>query len=338
MRTFGIDYIDYPYHVLEEVKVYEKSWKIPEEEINKRIDLRNELIFTIDPKNSKDLDDAIHIKLINESTKLYEIGVHIADASYFLNKDSILDKEALNRATTVYLVHKNIPMLPRILSENVSSLLKGHDRLSVSCLFNVYENGEFEENSKPKFFLSIINSAAKLSYELAQELLNDDSSIEYEKLEEDEKPSNKDKFYNIRQSLKLLNTITRQFKRKRIESGALIIDNKEVWFELNENLKPNTYKIKAKQESNYLIEELMLLANKFCAEFIYKNLEENALIRRHSFLNDNKFAEIQRYIMNNRLNIDFETSKELNTCLDNLKQTDTVKYIVNFIFILVLTI
>lgn len=328
LRTFGIDYIEYPYHVMEEVRVFEKNWKIPEDEIKKRVDFRNELIFTIDPKNSKDLDDAIHIKLIDEGRKLYQIGVHIADASYFLNKDSILDKEALNRATTVYLVHKNIPMIPRILSENVCSLLKGQDRLTVSCLFNVYENGEFEENSLPKFCLSIINSTAKLTYELAQDLLGD-KLIEYEKLEDDEKPCTKEAFYKIIQSLNKIKTIAMQFKSKRIESGALIIDNKEVFFDLNENSKPNSYRIKGKQDTNYMIEELMLLANKFCAEFIYKNLEENALIRRHSFLNDNKFSEIQRYIVNNKLDIDFETSKELNTCLDSLKRTDRVRFIVS---------
>jgi len=328
LRTFGIDYIEYPTQVIEEVKVYEKGWTIPEEELKKRLDLRNELIFTIDPKRSKDLDDAIHIKMIDESKKLYQIGVHIADASYFLNKDSFLDKEALNRATTVYLVHKNIPMLPRILSENIISLLKGEERLTVSCIFNLYENGEIEENSQPKFCLSVIKSASKLSYELAQRLISEPESVQYETLEVDEKPTSNEVLQKMKENLIIINKISKFLKRKRIENGALIIENKEVCFELDDNSKPNSYYIKSKQDTNYMIEELMLLANKFCAEFIFNNLKESALIRRHSFLNDNKFSEIQRYIMTNKLHLDFESSKELNSCFDKLRQTESVKYIV----------
>lgn len=309
------------------------DWSVPEEIIRMRHDLRSELIYTVDPYHSKDLDDAISCKLIDEKTGLLEIGVHIADPSYFIPKDSLIDKEALNRVTTVYLVQKNIPMLPRILSDNVISLLPYKDRLAFSCTFRIYFDGALDTTYTPQFFLSVINSAAKWNYELAQKIINNEE-ICYDSLSQEDgtKPKTREIFEKLCESVRMLHKLTKLVRSQRIESGSLIIENEELVFELGEDQKPLDFKLKKKLDSHHLIEELMLIANKLTAEFINDNLKDQALIRKHPLLNDSKFQEIQRYLTINKIIVDFEDTQALNEMLFNLKKKDKNKYIVNILF------
>ena len=260
-----------------------------------------------------------------------EIGVHIADPSYFIPKDSLIDKEALNRTTTVYLVHRNIPMLPRLLSDNVISLLPFKDRLAFSCTFRIFFDGALDLNYEPKFDLSVINSAAKWNYELAQKFI-DNELVEYEELSEEAgtKPKSREIFENLCDSVRMLHKLTKLVRSQRIESGSLVIENDEIVFDLNEDNKPIDFRLKKKLDSNHMIEELMLIANKLSAEFIYDNVKDYALIRKHPLLNDSKFQEIQRYLTANKMVVDFEDSQELNEMLFKLEKTDKNKYIVNY--------
>jgi len=260
-----------------------------------------------------------------------EIGVHIADPSFFIPKDSLIDKEALNRTTTVYLVHRNIPMLPRLLSDNVISLLPFQDRLAFSCTFRIFFDGALDLTFQPIFYLSVIKSAAKWSYELAQKII-DNESLEYEELSEEAgtKPKSREIFEKLCDSIRMLHKLTKLVRSQRIESGSLVIENDELTFDLNEQNKPINFHLKQKLHSHYLIEELMLIANKLSAEFIYDHVKDFALIRKHPLLNESKFQEIQRYLTVNKMVVDFEDSQALNEMLFNLEKSDKKKYIVNY--------
>lgn len=126
--------------------------------------MTNELICTIDPVTARDLDDALSIKHVKDD--IYEVGVHIADVSHFVEEDSSLDEEAQLRTTSVYLIHKVIPMLPALLSENLCSLNPGVERLAFSVFFKIKENGEILWNEKPRFSKSIIKSCVKFNYDI----------------------------------------------------------------------------------------------------------------------------------------------------------------------------
>ncbi len=339
LKTYEINYgEEYPQPAMDELNQFE-NWNLEEnkelevELLKERVDLRKEIIFTIDPKHSKDLDDAISVNLIDEATGLLEIGVHIADPSHFVTKDSLLDKEAINRVTTVYLVHKNIPMLPRVLSENLCSLLPFKDRVAFSLVFRIYYDGALDTTFQPKFFLSIMNSAAKWNYELVQRII-DGEEIKYEDLSDSDltKPKSEEIFKQMCEKVKMLQKLTKLVRSQRIESGSLIIENDEVNFTLDNAKNPSSptpiaFNLKTKADSNNLVEELMLIANKLTAEYLYENIKEFAMIRKHPFLNDNKFLEIQRYLTMNKLVVDFEDAQALNNMLLKIKNHNYNKYI-----------
>jgi VacB/RNase II family 3'-5' exoribonuclease len=259
---------------------------------------------------------------------LLEIGVHIADPSHFVIKDSLLDKEAMNRVTTVYLVHKNIPMLPRVLSENSCSLLPHVDRLSISCVFRIFLNGALDMEAPPKFFLSVMRSAAKWDYDTVQKIIKNEE-VKYDELCGQMKPESEDIFNQMVESVKTLHKLTSLVRTQRLESGSLIIENEEIAFNLSPDGYPIDFKIKKKLDSNNLIEELMLIANKLTAEFLYEHIKESVIIRKHALLNDNKFSEIQRYLSTNKIVVDFEDPQELNEMLMKIQKTNRNKYIVN---------
>lgn len=177
LKQYDLFESKYPEEVLNSLKKYEadineetKEWKIPEEEFGKRVDLRETRIFTIDPASAKDLDDALSISKIEED--VYEIGVHIADVSYFVEQGTALDKEARSRATSVYFVHLVIPMLPRLLCENLCSLNQKVERLAYSIFFRLRKDGSLIKEFEPRVHRSIIKSCAKWNYDLVQEILD----------------------------------------------------------------------------------------------------------------------------------------------------------------------
>lgn len=161
---------------MDSLKVFERNmnketgeWLIPQEEIDSRVDLRSRWIWTCDPKTAKDLDDSLSLEHIQDD--IWEIGVHIADVSYFLVQGSTLDQEAQNRGSSVYFPHRVIPMLPWLLCENLCSLNPNVERLAYTCFFRMKENGDIVDY-EPRIHRSVIKSCAKWNYELVQDILD----------------------------------------------------------------------------------------------------------------------------------------------------------------------
>ena len=318
--------------IMKEVKNKLEEIKITEEYIQKtkRKDFRNELVFTIDPYTSKDLDDAIHVKVIDEEKKLLEIGVHIADPTTYVEEGSLLDKEALFRGTSVYLVQKKLSMLPLILSEDVCSIMPKKDTLAISCIFRInLTDGELDQNYT-YFCPSVVNSRAKWDYDLVQKII-EKKEVKYDdlKFEDGSKPENEEIFKNLVNSVDILYQLTKIVRKARFDSGSLMIDNDDIYFDLDEETKqPKSFHISTKNEAHNLIEELMLISNYLCAKHIYKKLKKYTLIRRHPFFNDNKFNDIQRYFSLNKLNPpDYDDPTEINKFLVKIKKTNINKYL-----------
>ena len=217
------------------------STLIDQEEISTRLDLRDENIFTIDPIDAKDFDDAVSIKTLENGNK--QVGIHIADVSHYVRKGSHIYNEALKRGTSVYLVGKVIPMLPEKLSNKICSLVPNEDRLTFSVILELDQNAVVKNYSISK---SIINSKRRFTYEEVQEILNTGSGDYINELSE-------------------LNRVAHKLREDRNKKGSINFSRPEVKFELDKNGKPIAVEIKVIQESNQLIEELMLLANKIIA-------------------------------------------------------------------------
>jgi len=266
----------FPMEVLKETNNLKKNER-KDEEIKKRKDIRKTLTFTIDPFDAKDFDDAISFKEIKKG--LYEIGIHIADVSYYVKPETKLDKEAYKRGTSVYLVDRTIPMLPEILSNDICSLKPNVDRLTFSIIFEIDENGKIHKEWIGK---TIINSNKRFTYEEAQ------ISIE-----------NKDGLFH--KELKILNQISKKLKKERFLKGAISLDQDEVKIELDPDGIPVNVTIKQRKDSNKMIEELMLLANKKIAEKMSekkKGQKQNNifLYRIHDLPNKEKMQELAFFL------------------------------------------
>jgi ribonuclease R len=217
--------------------------KIPADEIKTRRDFRKTLTFTIDPEDAKDFDDAISFEVLEQGK--YEIGIHIADVSYYIPENSKLDEEALKRATSVYLVDRTIPMLPEKLSNGVCSLRPNEDKLTFSVVVQMNEKAEVLDTW---FGKTVIHSQRRFTYEEAQ--------VRIETKEGD-----------LANELNLLNELAKLLKEKRFKKGAISFETQEVKFKLDENFKPIDLFIKIRKDAHKLIEEFMLLANRKVAEY-----------------------------------------------------------------------
>lgn len=222
------------------------DFDIPESEIKKRWDFRDVLTFTIDPVDAKDFDDALSIKKLDNGH--WQIGVHIADVSHYVTPDSILDKEAYSRATSVYLVDRCVPMLPEKLSNGVCSLRPNETKLTFSAVFEMNENAEIIQEW---FGRTAIHSNRRFTYEEAQKI------IEEEKGE-------------LAQELLTFDRLAKIMRKERMKKGAIAFDKIEVKFHLDKAGKPTGVYFKESKDSNKLIEEFMLLANRRVAEFVGK--------------------------------------------------------------------
>ncbi len=220
--------------------------EISAEEIKKRRDFRSTLTFTIDPADAKDFDDAISFKPLEDSW--FEIGVHIADVSHYIQPDSVLDKEALQRATSVYLVDRTVPMLPEKLSNGICSLTPESDKLCYSAVFEMNEEGDIRNRW---FGRTIIHSNRRFAYEQAQEIIE----------------GKEDQFSS---QLLTLNRIAKQLRANRFKSGSINFNSVEVKFKLDEKGNPLSAYLKEPKDANMLIEDFMLLANRSVAEFVGK--------------------------------------------------------------------
>jgi len=238
-----------PYSFPEEVEMEAEKIdrQIREEEVKKRRDMRNVLTFTIDPKDAKDFDDALSIQKLENGN--WEIGVHIADVSYYVTPDTLLDEEAYKRGTSVYLVDRVVPMLPEVLSNDVCSLRPNEDKYTFSAVFELNEKSEIQNQW---FGRTVIHSDRRFTYEEAQERIETKSG-------------------DLVEEILVLDKLAKILRADRIKKGAITFDRSEVRFNLDENSEPIGVYFKMSKDSNHLIEEFMLLANRKVSEFISLN-------------------------------------------------------------------
>ena len=317
---FGDDLLDaysilYEYGLSTEFddKVEEEAEKIKptikKEEVKKRRDMRHETTFTIDPEDAKDFDDAISFKKINKNRQ--EVGIHIADVSHYVKPGSKIDEEAQNRATSVYLVDRVIPMLPETLSNNLCSLRPDEEKLTFSAVFILDNNGDVKEEW---FGKTVTKSDCRLSYDEAQYIIeNKESTIPSEStiLKKVKKVKKE-----ITEGIIELNEIAKTIRKKRISNGAIIFDKSEIKFELNEKNQPKKVLFKSTKNANKLIEELMLLANRRVAERMKKS-NEKFVYRVHDQPNQEKLENLQTIVKRLGYNLKL-TKKELNSSLNSL--------------------
>ena len=230
--------------------VLEESERLPdllgEEEIAKRRDFRSILTFTIDPADAKDFDDAVSYKVLDDGN--YEIGVHIADVSYYVQPDTGLDKAAYERATSVYLPDRVNPMLPERISNELCSLRPHEDKFTFSAVFEITPEGEVR---KPWIGRTVIHSDHRFTYEEVQEIIEKQDGL-------------------YKEEILIFNRLAQIFRRQRFEKGAINFSSSEVKFKLDANGKPIGIMIKESKEAHQLIEEFMLLANRGVAEHVAK--------------------------------------------------------------------
>ncbi|MDH4090681.1 MAG: ribonuclease R [Cyclobacteriaceae bacterium] len=236
---------------------------ITKAEIKKRWDFRQVTTFTIDPEDAKDFDDAISFRKLENGN--HEIGVHIADVTHYVKPNSILDQEAYDRATSVYLVDRTIPMLPERLSNELCSLRPHEDKLTFAAVFEIDDKMKIR---KEWFGRTIIHSNVRFSYEEAQVILEQGQGV-------------------LADELRILNDIAKKLRKERFRKGAVNFETTEVKFKLDEKGKPLAVIPKVRKDAHKLIEEFMLLANKQVATFVYnlnKGREKNTYIYRiHDF-------------------------------------------------------
>ncbi len=259
-----INEFNLPTHFSEEIENYVNRIpeNIPEKEIKKRKDLRNILTLTIDPIDAKDFDDAISYQILDNGN--FEIGVHIADVTHYVQEDSILDKEAYLRGTSVYLVDRVIPMLPEKLSNGLCSLRPNEDKLTFSGIFEMNERGEVK---KEWFGRTIIHSSKRFTYEEAQEVI-EGSNLNWPE---------------FTQPLLNLNKIAKSLRDFRFNRGSVNFETVELKFLLDEKGTPLSVYPRVRKDAHKLIEEFMLLANKRVAMYVHemkKSEPRNTMVYR----------------------------------------------------------
>ena len=269
---------------------------ISKKEEKKRLDIRKTSTFTIDPEDAKDFDDAISLKQLKN--KNWEVGVHIADVSHYVVEGGIIDKEAVKRATSVYLVDRVIPMLPEALSNDLCSLKPNTDRLAFSVFFEM--DGAANLISY-KIAKTIIHSDYRFTYKTAQEIID----------------NKKGKFVN---ELILLNNISRILRKKRREKGSINFESSEVKFVLDKKNNPIDVYFKNNLSTNQLIEEFMLLTNKTIAKHIGITKKNNIpfVYRVHDFPDKDKIISLNNIVKKLGYNITYKSGKSLSKSLNNL--------------------
>ena len=245
------------------------------EEEKTRRDFRDTQVFTIDPDDAKDYDDALSFKKL--SGDLFEVGIHIADVSFFVTEGSLIDKEAIKRGTSIYLVDRTIPMLPEILSNDLASLVPNKDRLVFSAVFTMNKTGDVKERW---FGRGIIRSAKRFTYATAQEVLD----------------TKKGEFS---EALLMLDTIALKLREKRAKEGAFTFGQEEIKFELDAEGKPIRVYKKERLETNKLIEDFMVLANAEVAMFASgkdRAIEQTFIYRVHDVPDQDRVHELVRML------------------------------------------
>jgi ribonuclease R len=272
---------------------------ISDEEIAKRKDFRPITTFTIDPVDAKDFDDALSIEHLSNGN--WEIGVHIADVSHYVKPDSVIDKEAFSRATSVYLVDRVVPMLPEILSNNVCSLRPNEEKLCFSAVFEITDDAEIV---KEWFGRTIINSNKRFTYEEAQQVIETEEG-------------------EFKDEILTLNRLAKALRANRFKKGSIAFEKMEVKFHLDEAGNPTGVYLKTVKDSNQLIEDFMLLANRKVAEFIGVSKEKRAakrafVYRVHDKPNPDKLASFAEFVGKFGYKLNIKSEKAVTESINNL--------------------
>lgn len=272
--------------------------KIPEEEVKRRRDFRRVTTFTIDPVDAKDFDDALSVRRLPNGH--IEVGVHIADVSFYVRENTTLDKEAYERGTSVYLVDRTIPMLPERLSNGVCSLRPGEEKLCFSAVFELTREAVVV---KEWFGRTVIKSNRRFTYEEAQAMIEGGDG-------------------DYKKEILLLNELAQRLRAARFEHGSIDFDRVEVRFDLDEEGRPTGVHFKQSKEANKLIEEFMLLANKRVAERIGKVKEgqtaKTFVYRVHEQPNQDKLEEFSRFIAKFGYRLKTTNPRQLSTSMNKL--------------------
>ncbi len=297
---------DLPYKYPEQVeKVAEKiPGTIDEKEIARREDFRNIFTITIDPKDAKDFDDALSLQRVTPTQ--WEVGVHIADVTHYVKQGDLIDREAENRATSVYLVDRTIPMLPERLSNGICSLRPQEEKLCFSVIFTLNDKAEIK---KSRIVRTVIKSDSRLTYEDAQTVIETGKG-------------------DFSSEILQLNDLAKQLRERRFSNGAINFERYEVKFNLDEKGKPLGVYFKESKEANHLIEEFMLLANKAVAEAIGKvpkgKKARTFVYRVHDVPDPEKLDTLNTFILRfgHKIKQDgtkVEVAKSINALLDKVQ-------------------
>ena len=301
--------ISFPSEVLEYTKSI--SEKISKEEIQKRRDYRSILTFTIDPVDAKDFDDALSFKKVDDEN--YEIGIHIADVSHYVKKGTLLDKEAYDRATSIYLVDRVIPMLPEKLSNKVCSLRPNEEKLTFSTSVIIDKKGNIKEHW---FGRTIIKSKHRFSYQEAQEIIETKNNIISKENSLTGKQYTVDN--EIVEAILLMDEIAKETRRKREQKGSINFNKKEVYFRLNEKRDPVGVYTKESKDANKLIEEFMLIANKKVAELFSEIKKQKYIYRVHDLPDTEKLKSLKHIVKSFGYTLDLTSSKGISKSLNKL--------------------
>ncbi len=265
-----------------------------------RRDLRNINICSIDPPGCKDIDDALHCRILSNGD--YEIGVHIADVTNYVKAGSEVDRIAARNSNTVYMVHKRTDMLPKVLTENLCSLVGNKERFAFSVTWIIDKDSL--EIKDVDYFKSIIKSKAALTYQQAMERINDQND-------------NSDLTISIRNLMK----ISKHLRQKRLDDGALILASTEMKFVVDfETNSINDISMYKTFDTNQLVEEYMLLANVYVAQKIYNTYPSCAVLRRHPLPKLKELSNLKKLLQENGYNINSDDSKSLGESLDKIKK------------------
>lgn len=301
LAEFGLPY-KYPQAV---EKAAEKiSDQISKEEIAKREDFRGITTFTIDPKDAKDFDDALSARLLENGH--WEVGVHIADVTHYVKTESLIDREAFSRATSVYLVDRTIPMLPERLCNQLCSLRPNEEKLCFSAIFELNSHAEVVKSHIAR---TIIKSDRRFTYEEAQQVIETGEG-------------------DYKEELLALNGLAQQLRERRFKQGAINFDRYEVKFEIDEQGKPLSVYFKVAKEANKLVEEFMLLANRTVAEFVERppkgKKPKTFVYRIHELPDPDKMENFAQFIRRFGYKVKTtgsktEVSKGINNLLDKVQ-------------------
>src|SRR5690554_1032452 len=295
-----------------EVETYAQKLdtSITEEEIAKRRDMRDVLTFTIDPRDAKDFDDALSFQVLENGN--YEIGVHIADVSHYVQEGTILDEEAYNRATSIYLVDRVVPMLPEVLSNFACSLRPNEEKYTFSAVFELNKKAEIVNSW---FGRTVAYSDKRMAYEEAQVIIETKEN----KIPADISLTGEEQIIDkpIVEAIITMDDLAKKLRAKRMAAGAISFDKVEVKFHLDENDEPTGVYFKVSKDANHLIEEFMLLANRKVSEFIGKQ-KKTFVYRIHDEPDQDKLFNLQAVISKFGYGINFKSKNSISQSLNKL--------------------